>query len=234
MSFFLATGYFENTVYYQTGVLLIMNKVSFLPKVAITAFSPQEFIKRENTFTPNWANPKVNRFGYLDNSYTKMFGFPERGGSRAGELMHQIEGRRVQLWGPKFRQHWDEGVGLVGDLKKTFGSVKGVERYRTLWKSQNAVQAIKEFPGILESSTSYGSRPIVDRALSFLPRAGKFLSAGARFAGPVGLAMGAYDFMDNVGGLPWTKNKPQRNPLDMSQAEKTLRTGPQPQFNSFK
>lgn len=218
-----------------------MNKISFLPNFIKTAIGPTEFIRRENSFAPDWPKPKLNRFGYVDNSYTKMFGFPERGGSAAGELMHKIQGRGYRLGGFQAEKMFNEGKGLYGEIKDTFGSLDRASRYKTLWQSGNATGAIKEFPGILESSTSYGSRPVVDRALSFLPKVQKFvgpaLRAGARFGGPVGLALGAHDFMDNFGGLPWSKpeNRPQpRTPSNMSSAELSYRTGPRPQFNTFK
>jgi TP901 family phage tail tape measure protein len=70
-----------------------------------------------------------------------------------------------------------------------------------------------------------------------IPMPVSLIAKGAgRFAGPVGLALGAYSLMDNFGGFPWSdenKKPKEMSPKDMPDYLKEYKTGPRPKFSNF-
>lgn len=128
---------------------------------------------------------------------------------KGGMPSSQVEGIRKIIADPRrvIGGQAEYSLGPVRDFEKLKSKYKGISRARTLKNVKSAATT-----------------------------AGKTAAKGAlRLATPAGWAATAYDFMDNVGGLPWSdenkKPKP-KTPENMSKAEIEARTGPRPNFAS--
>jgi hypothetical protein len=124
-----------------------------------------ERIRRENAFAANWTNPKMNKFGYLDNMYTRMFGTTARGGNPVGDLLHRPGVFQSQVGRAK--------------LSSMLGGPDKVARFEELWRTGNAVQAAKEFPSVLKASSTYSPpKPPTAGLLPSLSNKTKSVGAG--------------------------------------------------------
>lgn len=191
--------------------------------------------------------------GMKSKKITAAGGFVPKGvagssGSRLGMPHRDPKGRSGVTWsgvagssGSRLGMAPNSGNQNIGQkLRSTASEIKNMNNYSGAI-SRNFASGY--FPNFAENSISdkkyLMGRTAMAKATKNMdiPMPVSFISkAAGRFAGPVGLALGAYSFMDNFGGFPWSdKNKTPKemSPEQMPDYLKEYKTGPRPKFSNF-